>query len=180
MNVLAPLPRIRFSSNNWDASSLPTQNNPVCALLLSCVVPGLGQVYNAERSKGLVLFFCCVGLIGLALWFSGLNRFTFALTATVLWISGIIDAYQTAVWSGHPLDWYYRPAYVTTMLVLVGPLALPLLWRSSYFTRVARYLWTVVILGGVLLLLATPYVLRWAMQVMPELETALRNAGISF
>jgi TM2 domain-containing membrane protein YozV len=157
---------------------LPTKKNPAFALLLSCVVPGLGQMYNAERSKGLVLFLACASLGGLAVWLSGLNRLTFGMTVVVLWLSGIVDAYKTAASSGLMLDWYYRPAYVTTMLLLVGPLALPLLWRSSYFSRSARYVWTTIVVAGVLLLLAIPYLLSWLVRFIPELETTLRNAGI--
>lgn len=175
---MAPLPRIRFSFDNGNPSSLATKKNPTLALLLSCVVPGLGQVYNAERNKGIVLLFACICLSSLAMWLAGVNRLTFVLTVVVLWLSGIIDAYKTASSSGHTLDWYYRPAYVTSMLVLVGPLALPLLWQSPFFSPTARYIWTTIVVVGALLLLATPYVLLWAVRVMPELEPALQEAGI--
>jgi len=160
-------------------SSLSTKKNPIFALLLSCVVPGLGQVYNAERFKGFVIFLSCVSLGGLAVWLSGLNRLSLAMTVVVLWLSSIIDAYKTASSVGLTLDWYYRPMYVTTMLALVGPLALPLLWRSSYFSRSARYLWTTMVVAGVLLILATPYLLSWAVRFIPELETTLHNMGMA-
>ena len=35
-----------------------------------------------------------------------------------------------------PPSWYYRPwAVVVLLFVVLGPLALPLLWRSASFTR---------------------------------------------
>ena len=38
--------------------------------------------------------------------------------------------------SPSPTRWYYRPwAVVVLLFVVLGPLALPLLWRSASFTR---------------------------------------------
>ena len=157
---------------------MPTQKNPYLAFLLSLVVPGLGQVYNAERSKGLMIFTSCLLLGGITAWLSGVNRLTIILAVIMVWLSSAIDAYKTAAAFGHALDWYYRPSYVVTMLLLVGPLALPLLWRSTYFSSTARWMWTTVVVSVALLFLATPYLLHLLIQQMPELETLLRNAGV--
>jgi hypothetical protein len=46
------------------------------------------------------------------------------------------------------------------MLLLVGPLALPLLWESENFSRTARWLWTILVSSVVLLFIATPYLLK--------------------
>ena len=159
---------------------MPTKKNPALALFLSCVVPGLGQMYNAERGKAVSIFTVCVLLAGLATRLSGLNRLTFIFAVIVLWLSSVIDAYKTAASSGRALDWYYRPSYVISMLLLVGPLALPLLWQSSYFSRIARWSWTVVVASAALLFFLTPYLLHWLVQQMPELEATLRNAGVEF
>ena len=71
------------------------------------------------------------------------------------------DAYKVAETSGEPSDFYYRRAYVVTMLLLVGPLALPLLWQSPNFARTARWTWTVTVIVAALLFIATPYLLKW-------------------
>ena len=173
---------LRFQSSSYsiirNKPFLPTQKNPYIAFLLSLVVPGLGQGYNAERSKGLTIFISCLLLGGIAAWLSGVNRLTIVLAVVMLWFSSAIDAYKTATSFGQPLDWYYRPSYVIAMLLLVGPLALPLLWRSTYFSRTARWVWTVIVVSVVFLFLATPYLLHLLIQQMPELETTLRNAGV--
>ena len=173
---------LRFQSNPHSIVRniifLPTQKNPYLAFLLSLVVPGLGQVYNAEQSKGLTIFTACLLLGGIAAWLSGVNRLTVVLAVVMLWFSSAIDAYKTATSFGQPLDWYYRRSYVIAMLLLVGPLALPLLWRSSYFSHTARWSWTAAVVSVVLLFLATPYLLHVLIQQIPELETTLRNAGV--
>lgn len=92
-----------------------------------------------------------------------------------MWVSAIVDAYKTARTSGQPFDWYYRVPYVVAMLLLVGPLALPLLWRGPYFSRFARWAWTIVVIGGVLLFLAMPYLLSWLIQQVPDLGESLRK-----
>ena len=176
------LRHLRFQSYSHSIARnkhfLPTQKNPYFVFLLSLVVPGLGQVYNAEQNKGLVIFASCLLLGALIVWASGLNRLTIILAVIMVWLSSAIDAYKTAASFGQSLDWYYRPSYVTAMLLLVGPLALPLLWRSSYFSSTARWMWTTVVMSVALLFLATPYLLHMLIQQLPELETTLRNAGV--
>lgn len=161
-------------------SPLPAKKSPLIACLLSLVVPGLGQGYNAERSKGMFIFIAWVLLGGSTAWLSGLNRATAGLAVVVLWLSSVIDAWKTAASSGHILDWYHRPSYVIAMLLLVGPLALPLLWQSSYFSRLARWMWSTVVVSVALLFLVTPYLLRWLIQRIPELEAMLRTSGVEF
>ena len=46
------------------------------------------------------------------------------------------------------------------MLLLVGPLALPLLWKSPNFTNTTRWVWTVIVVGAALMFIATPYLLK--------------------
>jgi len=85
------------------------------------------------------------------------------LALIVIWVSAMLDAYVTARNDGRPLDWYYRVSYVVAMLMLVGPLALPLLWRSPHFSRSAKWVWSVIVVGAMLLFLATHYLLSWLM-----------------
>ena len=58
------------------------------------------------------------------------------------------------------LPWYFTKGSLVTAFVVVGPLALPLLWQSPNFSRTARWVWTVIVVGAVLTFIATPYLLR--------------------
>ena len=47
-----------------------------------------------------------------------------------------------------PLKWYYRPVWVLVLLFLVlGPLALPYLWRSPSFSRRLKVVLTVLVVA---------------------------------
>ena len=47
-----------------------------------------------------------------------------------------------------PLKWYYRPLWVLILLFLVlGPLALPYLWRSPSFSRRLKVVLTVLVVA---------------------------------
>ncbi len=49
-----------------------------------------------------------------------------------------------------PLKWYYRPVWVLILLfVVLGPLALPLLWRSPRSSRPVKVVLTVLELAYV-------------------------------
>lgn len=137
------------------------ERNSVLALLLSLILPGLGQIYNREIKKGLVIFACCLSLGLVGYWLAGLNRITAALALLIVWISAVVDAYKVARTAGRSAEFYYRKSYVVAMLLLVGPLALPLLWQSPNFTPAARWLWTVLVVGVGLLFVVTPYLFRW-------------------
>ena len=74
--------------------TMQTRRDPGIAAVLSFLVTGLGQIYNGEIGKGILLmviqvinFFLCFVLIGL-------------ITFPMVWIYGIYDAYQTAIESG--------------------------------------------------------------------------------
>lgn len=148
------------------------------ALFLSLLIPGLGQAYNGEKTKGLIIAGACFLLGGMGLLFSGLNRVTMLLALLLVWGAAILDAYKTAQAFGQPQDWYFRRPYVVAMLLLVGPLALPLLWRSPYFSSVARWGWTSFVTAVALLFFVTPYLLSWLIQRIPELRTTLQQSGI--
>lgn len=62
-----------------DGRRYPTGKNPVWATVLS-VIPGLGQLYNGDVKKGLLMLGLCV--------------FYFAVPALILW--SMIDAYRVA------------------------------------------------------------------------------------
>lgn len=130
------------------------------ALILSMLLPGLGQIYNQEQKKGWVIFACCLFLGIATYWLTGFNAITAALALLLLWLSAIIDAYKVAKSAGHAAEFYYAKRYVVAMLLLVGPLALPLLWQSPNFASTARWVWTVVVVGAALLFVVTPYLLQ--------------------
>ena len=112
---------------------MPVRRNPLIALVLSAIIPGLGQLYNKDTKKGWVIIGSCLGLAMLLYWQSGLNRISTALALLLVWVSAIIEAYKFAQAASQPSDFYYRKAYVVALLLLVGPFALPLLWQSPHF-----------------------------------------------
>ncbi len=103
---------------------------------------------------------CCGVLAVATYWFSGFNAVSAALALLLLWLSAIIDAYKVAKSAGQTAEFYYAKPYVVAMLLLVGPLALPLLWQSANFSNTARWVWTVIVTGAALMFIATPYLLK--------------------
>ena len=138
------------------------RNNRFIALVLSILLPGLGHLYVGESKKGLVIFGSSVAFALFSFAVSGFNRVAAALALLLLWSSAAVDAYQSAKTSGRGRDFYYQKPYVVAMLLLVGPLALPLLWQSPNFSRAGRLVWTLVVTGAVLLFVATPYLVKLA------------------
>jgi len=64
--------------------------NPGVAAVLSFFFVGLGQIYNGQIGKGIVLIVAYIFSILLIFVFIGI------ITTPLLWIFGMIDAYQTA------------------------------------------------------------------------------------
>jgi hypothetical protein len=139
---------------------MTTRAKAFVALILSMLLPGLGQIYNREQKKGWVIIACCLVLGSATYWLSGFNAITAALALLLIWLSAIVDAYKVAMSTGQTAEFYYAKSYVITMLLLVGPLALPLLWQSPNFSNTARWLWTVIVVGAALLFVVTPYLLQ--------------------
>lgn len=68
-------------------SAQPTheEKSTFLALVCSIFIPGLGQVYNGESSKGAVILFgTAIGVV------------IFIVPGLIVWIFGIYDAYATA------------------------------------------------------------------------------------
>jgi hypothetical protein len=59
----------------------------------------LGQIFNEEKKKGLVIFGSCLSLALLTYWLSGFNQFSIALALMLLWSSAIIDVFKVAIGS---------------------------------------------------------------------------------
>jgi TM2 domain-containing membrane protein YozV len=147
---------------------MPAPRNSLIAVVLSAIVPGSGQIYNQELRKGLVIFGSCLSLGLLSYWISGLNKISTLLALLLLWISATADAYKVARTSGQAAHFYYRKPYVVAMLLLIGPLALPLLWQSPNFSRAARWTWSLIVVGGVLLFVSTPYLMNWLIRQVAQ------------
>lgn len=68
----------------------PGAKSPGIALILSLLIPGVGQMYNGEIGKGILILLIAIISIPLALVFIGF------LTYIAVWIYGMIDAYEGA------------------------------------------------------------------------------------
>lgn len=71
----------------------PQLKSPAAALLLSLLMPGLGQVYNGQLSKAIFFFFAFAGSIYLIV--DG-NPLPFAIFLPFIIFSNMIDAYRSA------------------------------------------------------------------------------------
>jgi len=56
--------------------------------LLSVIIPGAGQIYNGDYSRGLALVFVAIMTFSLG----GITPFTVVL-GIFIWVLGIVDAY---------------------------------------------------------------------------------------
>ena len=84
---------------------------------------------------------------------------------------------MTAIEPPVGVKWYYRPVWVVILLFFVlGPLALPYLWRSPRFTQgwkialtIATIAWTSLMIGE------TIRIGRVALEQVRELQQILEN-----
>ena len=67
-----------------------TEKSPALAVLLSFLLPGLGQIYNDQAQKGIYFLVAAVVSSILIVLLIGL------LTTPVIWIWSMVDAYQVA------------------------------------------------------------------------------------
>lgn len=74
--------------------TMQTRRDPGIAAVLSFFVTGLGQIYNGQIGKGILLM--CLQVVNLLLCFVLIGLITFPL----MWIYGIYDAHQTATEAG--------------------------------------------------------------------------------
>lgn len=128
---------------------------PVVAAGLSLIVPGVGQLYNGERAKGLAMLVMTIGIAVSCLVFRSPATWVFmGLIYLAVMIPAGLDAYQVA--GGRASRFTGNaPWYVIAMLLAVGPFALALLWRSPRFSRTAKLIWTVLVILVALLCIVT-------------------------
>jgi TM2 domain-containing membrane protein YozV len=67
------------------SQEIQEEKSSFIAILCSLFVPGLGQVYNGETEKGVIIFLAT--LIG---------AFIFIIPGVIVWIYGMYDAYKIA------------------------------------------------------------------------------------
>ena len=161
---------------------MPTRS-PGVAAVLSLLLPGLGQLYNQERPKGVALLCMTAGIAyGLVMATVGPAAFRSLVTAVLLavvylfvWPPAVVDAYQRA--AGKPSTWLSgeKAWYVILMLLTVGPMAVPLLWQSPRFSRGGKIGWTIAVillalLGIAMLLFIGPAVERSLQNLAPALQ----------
>lgn len=145
-----------------------TTRSSVIAGVLS-LLPGLGQLYNGERAKGMAMLCMTLGIgISAVLFRSPVTLMLMGLIYVAVLIPAVRDAAQVAAGRSATFTGE-RPWYVIWMLLMVGPFAFPLLWQSRRFSRPAKLVWTIaVILVAVLGIVA-------AGAVGPILEDLLKQ-----
>ncbi len=122
-------------------------------MLLSLLMPGLGQLYNGDRAKGTAVLCIALGTwLGILLSLLGpegiRSPFTFLLLGMAylfVWIPAVIDAHAVAAGNPGQLLSGGSAWYVIMMLLVVGPMAIPLLWQSQAFSRASKIGWTVFV-----------------------------------
>jgi len=77
---------------------MPGEKSAGVAALLSFFLSGLGQIYNGELTKGLLLLFASIGLsvFLFLLWWTCAGLIVGVAFALVVWIFGMYDAYTRA------------------------------------------------------------------------------------
>jgi hypothetical protein len=151
--------------------------SPWIAAALSLLLPGLGQLYNGERPKGVALLCMTVGIayglimstLGPQAFRSLISAVLFAMISLFVWPPAVVDAYQRAAGKPSALLSGEKAWYVILMLLTVGPMALPLLWQSPRFSRGGKIGWTIAVILIVLLGIAA------LLFVGPAVERALQN-----
>lgn len=83
-------------NNNENTRPVPQQEKlvekktPIIAVILSFLIPGLGQFYNGHTEKGIILFIAAIISAVLILFLIG------AILYLVVWAFAIYDAYDSA------------------------------------------------------------------------------------
>jgi TM2 domain-containing membrane protein YozV len=71
-------------------STAEVLKNPSVSVVLSFFITGLGQIYNGQIAKGIMLLVLMAISLGLMLAVIGW------ITTPILWVFGMIDAYNSA------------------------------------------------------------------------------------
>jgi hypothetical protein len=122
----------------------PHSKSPVLAVLLS-VLPGLSLVYIGLPKKAIGLFVIDAGII-LTIIFSDSYVLKCLMAGIYLVTFGpaCLESYQIAKYGQNTIDTEAR-WYVTILLLTTGFSALPLLWKSGYFSKEAKIGWSIAV-----------------------------------
>jgi hypothetical protein len=160
---------------------------PILAAAMSLLLPGLGQLVNGDRPKGLTVLCMAVATAGgagvAALGPEALRSWLTLLLLTITYlfilVPSVLDAYQEAAGAPAQLLSGRRAWYVILMLLTIGPMSLPLLWQSPVFSRRGKIVWTIVVvliaLLFILSLVLTGPALERLLQDYPELAPLLQR-----
>ena len=156
------------------AQKMSARKNGLLASFLSLLLPGLGQLYLGESAHGIALLCIVVGVVlSGALGGSPLTWFLMGIVYLSVLVPSVADAYRVATGRSRAFGGE-SVAYVVVMLLVAGPFALPLLWRSANFSRIAKVLWTIVIIAVALLFIVT---VRYLGEVLKEAITVRAPSG---
>ena len=145
------------------APVLVSTPNPPLAAVLSAVIPGLGQLYNRDGAKAAAILCSTFGIWAGLAWTtvgpeasrSWLSAVALLLVYPFFLLPAVLDAHRRA--RGIPETPPSRASrwHVVIMLLVIGPLAIPLLWQSQGFSRGAKILWTctIVVVSLIMILL---------------------------
>lgn len=141
------------------------------AFFYSLLAPGLGQLYLGEFAEGATLLCMSVGVwVSLIVNHTATAWFLMGGIYLAVMIPSAVDAFQTA--SGRPRTFSADTVpYVIVMLLLIGPFAIPLLWRSGKFSKTAKILWTVMVI------LIALFAIVFTTVVASFLEKLMKPAG---
>ena len=88
---------------------IPNKKEPIISLILSLVIPGLGQVYNVQIKKGAILFIAFVVSVILAyVAWAHFVGFCIMIAPLAIWLYGMFDGFKEAgkINRGEPTkDW---------------------------------------------------------------------------
>lgn len=127
-----------------------TARSPLVAGLCSLVLPGLGQLYNGERPKGIATL--CIS-VGIWVFFilssvgpsrSHVSQLLLGVTYVFVWIPAAWDAYQQPGNAPRSLISGSSAWYVVLMVLMVGVMAIPLVWQSPRLSRTAKWVWSAI------------------------------------
>lgn len=139
--------------------------SPSRAVLLSIVLPGLGQWASGQRAKGFAYASSAVGCgvlfviatIGPAHMRSWLTQLMLGATYPLIWIPAVVDAARgdaPAMPSLATHAWY-----PVLMVLMIGAMAVPLVWQCPRLSRGAKVVWSTIGIVNSLLFLVVLAVL---------------------
>ncbi len=120
------------------------------AAALSLVVPGLGQLHNGERAKGISILCITVGIwfwlamtiIGPSYFHSWFSQIVLVIAYLFVLAPAVTDAYHGVSPTAQSVISSGKPWYVIFMVVVIGAMAVPLVWQSPRLSRTAKIVWS--------------------------------------